>query len=394
MKLNVKKINLLTIIRHPVGGIRTYLKYTYNKLNVEKYNLMILVVYEKENENEITALKEDLKIFFPNIIYISSRIPVIGMTRILYQLLSDNEIHLIHSQGTTSGIIASFVNLKYRLPHVITLHETFDEKIIQRGKNIKKVVIPILFNTADYLNVVSEDAKDNIIHYFTLLKRNSNKIIVIRNGVDVDYFTANIQIPESIYDIDGIKNNDFVVGYLGRYMPEKGFRLLIEAMKIIKSRYEHYDKIKVLCLGWNAYIREYKQLINDYGIEENFCFIEYQPDARWILRGVNVVAVPSLREAYGLVAIEALLSGTPVVASNCIGLRETLKDTPATLCEAGNSYSLACAILNEITHSKKKKVDDYMSIAKKRYDSRVTAEELDNLFRSALEKGALRSSNG
>lgn len=386
MMLNAKKINLLTIIRHPVGGIRTYLKYTYNKLNVEKYNLTILVVYEENNENEILSLKNDLSIFSPNIIYISSRRPLISMTRRLYQLLSKNEIHLIHSQGTTTGIIAAFVNLKYRRPHVITLHETFDEKIIRRGKHIKKLAIPILFNTADYLNVVSDDAKNNIIQHFTLLNRMINKIVVIRNGVDVDYFTDNIQNVNSIYDIDNIKTDDFVVGYLGRYMPEKGFLLLIEAMKIIRSEYINFNKVKILCLGWNAYIREYKKLISDYGLDNNFCFIEYQPDARWILRGVNVVAVPSIREAYGLVAIEALLSGTPVVASNCIGLRETLKNTPATLCETGNSYAFACAILDEIKEPKKRSVVDYLSVAKNRYDARATAEELDDLFRRALKK--------
>ncbi len=97
-------------------------------------------------------------------------------------------------------------------------------------------------------------------------------------------------------------------------------------------------------MGWGAFIREYQAYIREKGLTEYFVFIEFQSDVRWILRQINLLAIPSFREAFGLVAVEGLVSGTPIIASNCIGLREVLKDTPARTFETGNSNALASDI--------------------------------------------------
>jgi glycosyltransferase involved in cell wall biosynthesis len=96
-----------------------------------------------------------------------------------------------------------------------------------------------------------------------------------------------------------------------------------------------------------------------------------------------LLAIPSLREAFGLVAVEGLVSGTPIVASDCIGLREVLKDTPARMFETGNSNDLANAILKIMKISPKTDSLNFIPTAKERFDIKGSVRKLELLFENA-----------
>lgn len=378
-------VRILAVIRYPIGGIRTYLKYMYGNLDKRKYSFVILTVPNDETK----IIKEDLRDFIIEIIEVKGRSFLLSFGYQIFVTLLKKKIDIIHSQGASSGILASVINVLFRVPHIVTLHETFEENMVKGKISIlKRKMISYLFSKATFLNTVSDDAKINLVSMFPELKKSMGKIVVIKNGVDTSYFSEPHSNHKCIYDIDGIRKDAFVIGYLGRYMPEKGFLVLVDAINILSKENK---EIKVLALGWGAFIREYQAYIREKGLTEYFVFIEFQSDVRWILRQINLLAIPSLREAFGLVAVEGLVSGTPIIASNCIGLREVLKDTPARTFETGNSNDLASAILKIMKISPKTDSLNFISTAKERFDIKSSVKKLELLFENAEKNGNYQS---
>ena len=203
---------------------------------------------------------------------------------------------------------------------------------------------------------------------------------MIRNGIDTESFcTGEIEV-RRLQEFKGIEADSFVLGYLGRYMPEKGFPVLIRALELLKQWGELPTNLRVLGLGWGAFIREYQAEIGRKALSRYFVFAPFQADVRWVLRQLDLLVIPSLREAFPLVPVEGLVSGTPILASDCMGLREVLKDSPASVSRAGNAQELARAILEKYENPQKKEAEAYVEEARRRFDSRVTALELDKLF--------------
>jgi glycosyltransferase involved in cell wall biosynthesis len=274
--------------------------------------------------------------------------------------------------------------MMFRVPHVITFHGTFDDKTFQgRFVSVRKALIRFLLLRATVLNVVSEDAKSNLIEHFPAMRRHSSRIVVIANGIDVDFFTEEPPNQRGLSDIKGIDTDTFVIGYLGRYMPEKGFPVLIDAIELLVKSPGFSERIRVLALGWGSFIREYQALIRAKEIERCFVFIEFQPDIRWILRQVGVLVIPSLREAFGLIAVEGLVTGTPIIASDCVGLREITRNTPTRMVTAGDANELAKAIMERFIDPRKVEAKAFVHEATKRFDVRATAAALDGLFERA-----------
>ncbi len=378
MRYRRKKISILIPIRHPVGGIRTYLKYTYGKLDFSKYELTLVFPKDYKEEEDTLAISRDLSHHLPNVVIANGRNVLSSLFKTLFSLLGSKRFDIVHSQGATCGILVSLANLLSRIPHIVTLHETFDEASLgRRLRGPKRELITFLLARADVINVVSEDARNNLQEVFPRLKSKRGKIRVIPHGIDVDYFQEFIPNMRRVKDVPGISQKDFIIGYLGRYMPEKGFCVLIDAVKILTQECST-KSIKVLCLGWGAFIREYQQYIREKGLDDYFVFIDFQNDVRWILRGIHLLVVPSLREAAGLVAMEALVSGTPIVASNCIGLREVLRGTPAKMSIPGDPADLAEKIkevIDNYPHTKRE-FFDFMSKAARRFDCKNSATQL------------------
>lgn len=377
-----RKTRVLTVIRYPVGGIRTYLKYTYGNLDKSRYRFTILALHDSEAE----VMKKDLDGFDLEWMEIKGRLLFLKFVFQIFTMLLTRRFDLVHSQGSSCGLVVSGLTLFFRIPHIVTLHETFDDsKVGGRFKSFKRGVISFLFSRASFLNVVSQDAKLNLMNYFPSLSKHPSKVVEIRSGVDVGYFRAEIKNARSIRDIEGIGRETFVIGYLGRFMPEKGFQVLIDAVEIFHTSKRSHRDFKVLALGWGAFIREYQGVIKEKGLGDYFVFIEFQPDVRWVLRQIDLLVIPSLREALGLVAVEGLISGTPIIASDCIGLREVLQRTPARLVKPGEPAELAVAITRAVQKPWKEEAVQFIPEAVRRFSAKSAAEQLELLFRNAVK---------
>ncbi len=380
---SLEPVDVLTVVRHPIGGIITYLRYVYPHLDRNRFRITI-VAPTTHQASTILATIPGVRV-----ILIKSQ-GSWTLARLFFRVafsLVSGSYALWHSQGATAGALMGLFSLICRRPHVITFHETFDaNSLAKHFSPLMRRMLEFFFARANVINVVSEDARSNLLEYFPKLAAMQERIVVIHNGVDVDYLTAPTPGPETNEELRQrlmIPRNTHILGYLGRFMPEKGFPVLIDAMDILARRSRDTQYV-VIAVGSGAYEREYRSRIRTLGLKARFRFIEYQSDVRWLYRQVDAIVIPSLREAFALVAVEALIMGVPVVASSCIGLREVVQGSPAILVEPGNAESLATGIERSTDPELAQMANSYKQTACDTYDSRDTATRLAGLFSKLL----------
>lgn len=154
-----------------------------------------------------------------------------------------------------------------------------------------------------------------------------------------------ITIPSERWQ-QGIRS-DFL--YVGRLLEYKGIEDLIKAVSSI-DRSGRQIRLNIVGQGTDSYERFLRQLVMKLKLGACARFHGRITDLevrRWMAHATSLV-VPSRREAYGLVALEGMAIGTPIIASNAGGLAEVVSNTCALTFEAGNIAQLAGALASAL----------------------------------------------
>jgi glycosyltransferase involved in cell wall biosynthesis len=152
---------------------------------------------------------------------------------------------------------------------------------------------------------------------------------------------------------------------------------------------EHKDLPRrpvLLTFGEDGFIREEREAVRERGLAEFVRFMPFVPNIAPTLKGIDVVVMPSLSEACGLLAMEAMVAGVPLIGTNSIGLREVLKDTPARVVPMRDGVALAEALIHEMKHPTRDTAQVFVAEAANRFDAERRAVELEKLMLSLLRR--------
>jgi D-inositol-3-phosphate glycosyltransferase len=166
-----------------------------------------------------------------------------------------------------------------------------------------------------------------------LYKANSNKLVVIPPGVDVCHFYP-IPADEAKMYV-GLKPSDRMVLYVGRIEPLKGVDTLIQAMSCLQWKEERPVHLAIIGGDPAASPREMsaemarlQKLCDDLSVGQTVVFLgkRDQDKLPYYYSAAELVVMPSHYESFGMVALEAMACGTPVVASEVGGLAYLVRD--------------------------------------------------------------------
>lgn len=170
------------------------------------------------------------------------------------------------------------------------------------------------------------------------------KMRVVYPGVDLERFKPGNK-PERFCAKNNIPVNSFVVLYVGKLVSWKGVHNLIYAAKILKNR--GMKDFVVAMAGKGAQRENMEKLIKETATEEHFRFLNFVsydevPD---IYRMADVFVLPSYptmtwQEQFGMVLIEAMACGKPVISTNSGSIPEVVGDAGA-LIPSGDFFKLA-----------------------------------------------------
>lgn len=374
-----KRIRILILIRKPVGGIRTFVRYVFRRFDPKRFQLTILA----PDVEELKELCRDLKGMDVKTITFRDEISGTRLAFMVLKVMLSGKFDLIHSNGFTSGVCAALPARICGVRHVMTSHDVLLDNQFRGNKGrLKKRALSAFLPMVDILHSVSHDAQNNLLEHIPVLNRFKKKLAVVPHGIDIGLFSKGDK--RDLHKELGLGDDMFIVGFLGRFMNQKGFLVLVDAFEKLLKKGPLPKKPIVVAFGYNGFIREDTEYMKNKGLGEYFFFLPFEPNIASTLRGLDVVAMPSLWEASGLLAMESMVAGVPLIGTDCIGLRETLANTPCRMVPAGDSSALASAIEDEIRHPSVEAAMVFASEAAERFDARTSAAALEALVLGLL----------
>jgi glycosyltransferase involved in cell wall biosynthesis len=220
------------------------------------------------------------------------------------------------------------------------------------------------------------------------LKRFQNKIRVIPPPVEMAAPTASA-VAE--FRARWNTNGHRIIGMAARLATEKGVEILLDALPRVL---EKHPNTRVLyagqyqnVLGEEAYARRLQPLLEHYHDQWTFVGILNPQEMAAFFSACDTIVVPSLNstESFGLVQVEAMLCGTPSIASNLPGVRVPPQSTGmGQVVPIGDSAALAQAII-DVLDNRPRYVRPRADI-EALYSTPRTAELYEKLFRKLLDK--------
>lgn len=232
------------------------------------------------------------------------------------------KVDIIHAHDWLSAYSAKALKWAFSIPMVSTIHATEEGRNNGIRTDMQKYI-----SSAEWLlayeswKVIccSDYMKSEIINSFKVLE---DKIWVIPNGVDLNGFNFkfdNVEFRRN-YALDEEK----IVFFIGRHVFEKGIQLLVDAAPKIIAQ---YGRAKFVIAGTGPMTEELKYKVKQMGLENKILFTGYMNNETKskLYRVADVSVFPSLYEPFGIVAIESMISGCPVVVSDTGGLSELVE---------------------------------------------------------------------
>jgi Glycosyltransferase len=243
------------------------------------------------------------------------------------------------------------ISLKYFLkkPLLLTLHSIEKGRVGSISSPVSLVIDSIEWwatYEAKKIITTTNFMKQEIISHF---KVPDNKIEIIFNGIKVEDFDINVDKIEVKRRL-GFSENCKIVLFIGRITEQKGIKYLIEAAPLVLK---NNNNVRFVIIGDGWQINEIKQRINDLNLGWAFRLTGHIDDhnLKQILKSSDVLVAPSIYEPFGIVALEGMAAGIPVIVSDIGGFREIVENNVDGLrINPFNVHELASAILSIINN--------------------------------------------
>ena len=283
-------------------------------------------------------------------------------------------IDLLHPHDNLSKILGGVAAASAGIPAVAHCHDLLGAGFIDRMLLLAQRLL------MDRIIAVSGSVQERFIQSGA----NPRQIRTIENGIDATRFIpgtstlsrADLSIPES----------HRVVGVIGMFDPVKGHVFLLRAIRQIRE--SGVNDITCLIAGEGRLEGDLRDYAKAVGIEQNVHFLGYRRDVPDLLALMDIVVMPSLRESFGIVALEAMAMKVPVIASRIGGLEEIIEnEKTGLLVPPGDAAALAEAIrtLADNPEMRRKMGEAGRQRVAERFSIESTIRRTEELYLECLE---------
>ena len=230
------------------------------------------------------------------------------------------EYDVVHSHYWLSSWVGRELSQEMAVPHVVTFHTLGLIKMQSRAGEVEQLERPVVeaevMASADRIIAFSPHERDAMSR---LYGADASKVSLVPCGVDLSVFRPLDQ--KTVRSRLGL-NGEKILLYVGRIEPLKGLDLLVETA----AQMDTEDGVRVIVVGadvnGNREIDRVKLLAKERNLEDQIEFVGQvdHTDLPLYYNAADVCVVPSYYESFGLVALESMACGTPVVAARVGGL--------------------------------------------------------------------------
>jgi len=250
----------------------------------------------------------------------------------LKKYVEDNNIDIVHAHELKAVVNSLLACRNTKVKAVVThTHTPISEWQINSIKKFLNVKLySYVVNKLSSAEIALTESKKKV----KIKEGIDEKILeVIPNGIDTSIFNIpslhRFEFEKEIKRRHGIPEDAFVFGNLGRITQEKGHEVLVRAFsKFLNSQLFRKEKMYLLIVGGGALEDKIKNLVKELELDKNVVITGRFDDEDKIkyFSAFDVFVFPTLAEGFGIVLIEAMSMGLPVICSNLEVLKEVGED--------------------------------------------------------------------
>jgi len=293
--------------------------------------------------------------------------------------IEKNRPDIIHAQHLW---IAPYVASKFDIPYVVTAHGT-DLKGFVKDERYHKYALEGA-RKAKKIITISRQVDREVTELYGIA---DNKALVM-NGYDENLFKPKVLDSKKTLESFGInKVTDHIVSFAGKLADFKGVDVLLKAAAIYEKKL-NYNVTTIL--AGDGQLRETLLKLREELNLKNVYFLGHVTQNQLVdlYNLADVSTVPSRTEPFGLVAIEALACGTPVVGTNQGGLPDFITHKVGQLVPVEDHEALAQGIINEIFNDNKKERGEYCHYyAINNFSWKKSLEAVEKIYKEVMDLG-------
>lgn len=282
----------------------------------------------------------------------------------LYKIIKDEDIDIINTHNAYVAILANFscFFLRKKIVLVNTVHGVGKEKV---NKFIRGKII-----------AVSQYVKERLINSGV----NEKKIELLENGIiDLNIFNEG-KLQKKFREEIKVKKDEILIGSVGMFTGGKG---QLNSIKTLQKLLKLNPNYKLVLVGDGRYKNEYKKFVFENKLENNVIFTGKRFDIPEIMWGIDLLLHLSESETFGMVLVEAMAFGKPIVASNLGGIPSIITSENNGLLVnrnefEGNAKNIHALLNNEEKLRIIRKTN--IELVKKRFDINKTILRLMEIY--------------
>lgn len=369
----MKKIKILYFVdRLDIGGIQTFIFDIIKNLQ-PKFQIDVLTLDDGKVYEYVDLFKKSgINVYKLDNIWINSPIDYIKYQKAATKFFKENKYDIVHLHASSKNYllmkIAKKSGISVRIAHSHSLG-------FQTNSKFKKLI--------------GELFKNKLIKYSTHFFACSDlagkwlfdkkQFTVINNGIKLERFTFDEKIRNDLRGELMVKNDELLLGHVGRFTTQKNHSYLIHVFaEIVKQN----KKAKLILLGSGELEDNIKSLVKKLNLDEKVIFAGFKTNANEYFQAIDAFILPSQIEGLGIVLIEAQAAGIPCFASkDSIPKEAKITDLVQFISLNEKPKVWAEAILNTDMIRK----DTVADIKKKEYTIEATCEKLQKIYEMSVD---------
>lgn len=297
----------------------------------------------------------------------------------LKKIITQNNIDIVHSNTGYDRTAAAFAAHGTMAKHVTSCHslESISHNLTHYIRN-KYLTHHFIADGMSIKNLII--SKNNIP---------PGKITVIHNGISPDEMSRESALREKIRSEFNIKNNEILIGSVGRLVNFKGYKYLITAFKTIL---EELPDTKLMIVGDGEQMSSLKEQAKVLQVNDRIVFTGFRDDLQAVYSAFDVYANTSISgggELFPFSILYAMAQGIPVVASRVGDIPEMVKDNEnGYLVDEKSPYKIAEKLIEVITD--KDKAENFGKkgrfMLEQNFMLTKMTDKIENVYRIALNR--------
>ncbi len=308
--------------------------------------------------------------FLPNIKYLGTLVFWISSAWLIKKINPE----IVYVEMIGMGMPCVLAKNLCKIPYVVQCQGS-DVYLPWKGK---KIISNIVLRSAGAVVVLTQDMKDTLRATF------KGNVAVIPNGIDGENFGRAI-IKDMRQEL-AIGSGEKIIIFVGGLKPIKGVRYLIEAFAMVAQK---MPNARLLLVGDGPERQNLEAMVIKEGLKEKVHFvgkIENDAIVTYMMTG-DIFVLPSLSEGFGIVNLESMACGLPIIATNVGGIPEIVTDGEnGFLVSPKNPAQIAEKILLLFTDDKlREKISKNNKEKVKEYDWQNIVAKLEKVYGEVLE---------